>query len=231
LILPERHYPNLASKTLSLCLKRLSGAWQTHFDHPLLLVETLIDPAHFQGTLYKASNWLYLGNTRCFSRTRQSYSTTATAPKMLFVYLLQANARAMITRPLLESPCQSGTPKLRLSADKLQSLYDYFTTIPDPRRAQGRNSLPTVLAISTAAVYYGRAGYKGIWDWAKALVPKGRERFRYRYVKGGFQISSESIFRIVLIRLREPEQLNLALQHWHKVHGQDDESLAIDGKT
>jgi hypothetical protein len=43
-----------------------------------LLVETFVDPARFQGTLYKASNWLYLGDTR----TRLGYSATATAPKM-----------------------------------------------------------------------------------------------------------------------------------------------------
>jgi hypothetical protein len=231
LILPEWHYPNLASKTLSLCLKRLSGDWLAYFGHPLLLVETFVDPARFHGTLYKASNWLYLGNTQGFSRTREGYSTTATAPKMLFVVLLQADARDVLSRPNLESPYQSGTPKLMLSAEKMHSLYDFFTGIPDPRRAQGRrHSLPTVLAISTAAVLCGREGYKGIWDWAKALGPKGRERFRCRYVKGGFQIPSESIFRNVLIRV-EPAQLDLALQQWHKAHGQDDESLAIDGKT
>jgi hypothetical protein len=35
LILPAWHYPNLASKTLSLCLKRLSVDWLAHFGHPL----------------------------------------------------------------------------------------------------------------------------------------------------------------------------------------------------
>ncbi|MDO9046345.1 MAG: hypothetical protein Q7U66_01255 [Methylobacter sp.] len=49
--------------------------------------------------------------------------------------------------------------------------------------------------------------------------------------KGSFQIPSESIIlRNVLIRV-DPEQLDLALQQWHKAHGQNDESLAIDGKT
>jgi len=56
LILPEWHYSNLASKTLSLCLKRLSGDWQAHFGHPLLLVETFVDPARFQGTLYNVGH-------------------------------------------------------------------------------------------------------------------------------------------------------------------------------
>jgi hypothetical protein len=38
-----------------------------------------------------------------------------------------------------------------LSAEKMHSLYDFFTDIPDPRRAQGRrHSLPTVLAIAAA---------------------------------------------------------------------------------
>jgi hypothetical protein len=49
-------------------------------------------------------------------------------------------------------------------------------------------------------------------------------------VKGSFQVPSESIFRDVLIRVN-PEQLGLALQQWDAAHGQEDESLAIDGKT
>jgi hypothetical protein len=209
----------------------LSGDWLAHFGHPLLLVETFVDPVHFHGTLYKAANWLYLGDTQGFSRTRQGYSATATAPKMLFVCPLQADARTVLSRPNLESPYQLGAPKLMLSAEKMHSLYDYFTDIPDPRRAEGRrHSLPTVLAISAAAVLCGMQGYKAISDWAKSLGPKGRERFRCRYVKGRFLIPSESIFRDVLIRV-EPEQFDLALQQWHEAHGQEDESLAIDGKT
>jgi hypothetical protein len=49
-------------------------------------------------------------------------------------------------------------------------------------------------------------------------------------VKGRFLIPSESIFRDVLIRV-DPEQFDPALQRRHEAHGQDDESLAIDGKT
>ena len=54
LILPDWHIPNLASRTLSLCQKRLQADWQTHFGHPLLLLETFVDPRRFQGTLYKS---------------------------------------------------------------------------------------------------------------------------------------------------------------------------------
>ena len=45
LILPEHHYPNLASRILSLCERRISQDWQKHFGYPLLLLETFVAPA------------------------------------------------------------------------------------------------------------------------------------------------------------------------------------------
>jgi hypothetical protein len=71
LIFPEYHVPNLASRILSLCQKRLPYDWQQSFGHPLLLLETFVDPQRFHGTVYKASNWLYVGDTKGFRRTRQ----------------------------------------------------------------------------------------------------------------------------------------------------------------
>ena len=38
LILPDWHYPNLASRILSLCHKRLCQDWQESFGHPVLLL-------------------------------------------------------------------------------------------------------------------------------------------------------------------------------------------------
>ena len=44
LVLPERQrYPNLASRVLALCLKRLDADWQEHWGHPVLLVESYVD--------------------------------------------------------------------------------------------------------------------------------------------------------------------------------------------
>jgi hypothetical protein len=43
-------------------------------------------------------------------------------------------------------------------------------------------------------------------------------------------VPSESILRDVLIRV-EPAHLDRALQRWNDVHAQQDETLAIDGKT
>lgn len=57
LTLPEHHYPNLASRILSLCERRISQDGQNHFSYPLLLLETFVDPLYFHGTIYRAANW------------------------------------------------------------------------------------------------------------------------------------------------------------------------------
>jgi hypothetical protein len=59
LILPDWHIPNLGSRVLSLIQKRVPTDWQNTFGHPVVLLETFVDPQRFQGTVYKAANWLY----------------------------------------------------------------------------------------------------------------------------------------------------------------------------
>ena len=44
LILPDWHFPNLASRILSLCQKRLAADWQSAFGHLVVLLETFVDP-------------------------------------------------------------------------------------------------------------------------------------------------------------------------------------------
>lgn len=67
LILPEARRPNLASRVLSLNLKRLSADWQAVHGHEVLLAETFVDPRRFTGACYRAANWLVLGQSRGFS--------------------------------------------------------------------------------------------------------------------------------------------------------------------
>ncbi len=66
LILPEHHYPNLASRVLSLCERRIAHDWQESFGYPLLLLETFVDPQSFHSTIYRAANWVYMGDTHGF---------------------------------------------------------------------------------------------------------------------------------------------------------------------
>jgi hypothetical protein len=231
LVLPDFQLPNLASRVLGLCQRRLCNDWPEVFGHPVLLMETFVDAQRFRGTVYRAANWLYVGNTKGFRRTRRGYTQTAQTPKMVFVKPLRADAQALLSRTILEPTYQTGEPKIMVSAQHMQSLPYFFCDIPDPRRGQGRrHSLPTVLAISAAAVLCGMHGYQAIYDWAQGLGQKARERFGCRRENGRYVIPSLYVIRDVLIRV-EPLQLDRALQRWNETYAQDDETLAIDGKT
>ena len=232
LILPDWHYPNLASRVLSLCHKRLCQDWQERFGHPVLLMETFVDPKFFAGTVYRAANWVYVGDTKGFRRTRQGYSSTAQLPKMVFVKPLHTKAQAILSQPILQPHYRTGGHKIMLSAKHMLSLPDFFREIPDPRRGQGRrHSLSTVLGIVAGAVLCGMRGYQAISDWAQSLGPKARERFNCRRENGRYVVPSNNVIRDVLIRV-DPAELDCALQRWNIAHGSgNDQALAIDGKT
>lgn len=230
LILEGWHCPNLASRTLALCKKRLVEDWPERFGHPLLLVETFVDPERFAGTIYKASNWSFLGHTRGFRRTRQGYSNKVQSRKMVFVQSLRPDARMLLSNPVLDKIYCNGVRKMMLTANQMQSLPDYFAHIPDPRRCQGRrHRLAVVLAIAAGATLCGMRGYKAIHDWAKSLGQKARERFGCRYENGRRIVPSEFVIRDVLVRV-DPADLDNAIRRWNESHS-NDEILAIDGKT
>lgn len=64
LILPDWHLPNIASRVLALTEHRIADDWQIRFGHPLLLLETFVDPRRFHSGVYRAANWLELGLTQ-----------------------------------------------------------------------------------------------------------------------------------------------------------------------
>jgi hypothetical protein len=231
LILPDWHIPNLGSRILSLCQRRLDTDWQKTFGHRVVLLETFVDPQRFRGTVYRAANWLYVGNTKGFRRIRHGYTATTQSPKMVFLKPLQDDARDLLCRATLQPPYLTGGSKIMLPANQMQSLPSFFAAIPDPRRAQGRrHRLATVLALAAGASLCGMRGYRAIADWAKSLGMKARQRFGCRYVKGRYLVPSESIIRDVLIRV-DPRHLDRALQRWNQTYAQEDESVALDGKT
>jgi len=231
LILPQHHHKNLASKILSLCKKRIQQDWRNKFGYPLLLMETFVDPSRFAGTIYKAANWQYLGKTKGYQRNRDGYSKNRSTPKLVFVQPLQRNARFLLSSDIIPECYRTGGARMKLTANQMRSLPDFFKEIDDPRRAQGkRHQLHTVLAIAAGAVLCGMRGYKAISDWAQNLSPLMRERFGCRFRNGKRLVPSEGIIRDILMRV-DPVQLDSALQRWNECYGAVDQSLAIDGKT
>jgi hypothetical protein len=91
LILPWIRVRHLASKVLSLNLRRFSTDWEAVWKHPLLLAETFVETTRFRGTCYRAANWIYLGDTAGRSKRGNNYSHGSTR-KALFVYPLRRHA-------------------------------------------------------------------------------------------------------------------------------------------
>jgi len=231
LILPEHHHKNLASQILSRCKRRIQQDWLDKFGYPLLMLETFVDPERFHGTIYRASNWVLVGSTKGYRRTREGYSDRIHSPKLVFMLPLQRNARTLLSRPLLDTRYTTGTVRMKLTAQQMLSLHDFFKEIDDPRRRQGKkHHLPNVLALSAGAILCGMRGYKDIAQWVQALGQKARSRFRCRKRDGYYEAPSRTVIRNVLMAI-DPAQLDHALQAWNAQYGVLDESLAIDGKT
>lgn len=86
LILPWVQVLCLASHLLGMIARRLSQDWQAKYGHPILLLETFVD-RRFQGTCYRAANWLRLGQTT--GRTRNDRHKCIEAPvKDVYVYAM-----------------------------------------------------------------------------------------------------------------------------------------------
>jgi Domain of unknown function (DUF4338) len=92
LIMPWVRVSLLASHLLGLMTRRLAHDWRERTGQRLALVETFVDESRFQGTCYRAANWLDLGRTT--GRTRDDrYSQIQVPTKRVLVLPLQPLAR------------------------------------------------------------------------------------------------------------------------------------------
>src|SRR3990167_5730361 len=78
LILPWVRVPHLASHILVHIAHRISDDWMPKYGHPIYLLETFVERERFQGTSYKAANWLLVGQTK--GRTRNDRYNTIRVP-------------------------------------------------------------------------------------------------------------------------------------------------------
>jgi hypothetical protein len=92
LILPWVRVPHLASHLLAQCTRRLSRDWQTLYHHPVFWVETFVDRERFQGTCYRAANWIFLGQTTGRGKWDHTYKPNRSR-KDIFGYPLVHNFR------------------------------------------------------------------------------------------------------------------------------------------
>jgi Domain of unknown function (DUF4338) len=92
LIFPWVKVKYLASKVLSMVAKKIRADWIKEYCYAPVLLETFVDLAHFQGTCYKAANWIYLGETKGRGRMDRNKECKL-SKKAIFMYPLQNDFR------------------------------------------------------------------------------------------------------------------------------------------
>jgi hypothetical protein len=95
LILPWVRCRNLASRVLALCARRLAEDWQHRYGYRPVLLETFVESPRFQGTCYKAANWICVGETQGRGK-RDRHHRRALPRKLVWLYPLVADPRAIL---------------------------------------------------------------------------------------------------------------------------------------
>jgi len=95
LILPWIKVKNLASRVLSLSIKRLSEDWKLQYGIEPVLLETFVEKDRFNGGCYRAANWQFVGSTK--GRGRQDLARdTEIAIKDIYLYPLKENYQEIL---------------------------------------------------------------------------------------------------------------------------------------
>jgi hypothetical protein len=90
LILPWIFSKNLASKALSLIVKRIADDWEERYKYRPVLLETFVEDNRFSGTCYKAANWQYIGMTKGRGKKDKLNRPTLPVKKISEEYYVEA---------------------------------------------------------------------------------------------------------------------------------------------
>ena len=239
-VLAERGvFANLASWMMSAMLGRLSDDWQGQYGHPLLVVESFVDPAQFAGTMYAAANWTCVGNSKGYARCNGHYTDPHGKPKRLYVCKLRRDARRILRRSGELADCWQARAEATTGNDiDRRSLYEELKELPDHRRAQGRkHSVATVLAVYLLAALANMRGPVATADYARALSQEELKLlggWRNR-ATGRYEPPTKSVIHRVVMNA-DPEALEATLHRYAKprlpvpVAQTQRQALAADGK-
>lgn len=95
LILPWVHVPHLASHLLGQMARLVPADWQRRYGHPVVFLETFVDPTRARGTCYRAANWQVLGQTTGRGKNAPTKQPTRSR-KLILGYPLTPRFRALL---------------------------------------------------------------------------------------------------------------------------------------
>jgi hypothetical protein len=239
LVLSERQrYPNLGSRVLALCLRRLNADWQERWKHPVLAVESFVDESLHPGTCYRACGFQALGLTQGYGRASRDFYTEHGQPKQLYLRALQPDAAAILRRgrlpgvwaeheEVLAGPCP-------FRAGPLRGLRERFLTLADPRkRGHGmRHRQAPVLACAATALLLGAGGYAAFEDVCGKFTQRQLAALGcWQDERGRFHPPSDSTFFRVLSRLDADHFEHLIAGWLIEQEPSELARLAVDGKV
>jgi hypothetical protein len=240
LLLSDRHvYPNMGSKVLSLCLKRLSGDWERAWGQPVLVVESFVDEhMGYEGTCYKACGFEAVGPSAGYGRSSRDYYLKHDRPKQLYLRGLHPRARQWLSQGRM--PASLAVHELDragpcpFQAEALGSLLALFKSFKDPRRGHGllhRQSF--VLACATTAMLMGADSYQAMEDYAAKFTQRQLRALGARRDKdtGRYRAPSDSTFFRVL-GMVDSSAFDSLVGQWLSLRKLDTlQRIAVDGKT
>jgi len=240
-VLPEGRRPNLASAVLARTLLRLSGDYRSRWGHPVLLVETFVDPARHHGTCYKAAGFELLGESLGYGRVAGRYVHHG-RKKLVFARALRRDARRILSADFDHPALQGASGLIDLNAldfDGRDGLMKRLASLPDPRKPRGvRHSLAAMLAMATAATLAGARSVLAIGEYAADCPQEVLARLgaRYHPVRKCYVAPSQDTFERVLAAV-DTEALDEVVGTWlfeqvraGRLEGEQ-LVLALDGKS
>jgi hypothetical protein len=241
ILVKPQQLPNLASRAMSLCLKRLSADWQAQYGHPILLIESFVDRQLFRATAYKACGWQALGYSSGFKRVAEDFYQRHNRPKQLWVKELVPRAWQWLRAKQLPAhlaPYEKATPPAcATKTEQMPSLFERCDQMKDWRQPIGkRHKLSTVIAITALACLAGVGqGYRAVSRFSKRLS-KLQRRALHCWIHpdtAKSQVPSEAVFQRVLHVVPRTQIEKIALQWQNDLLGPvpATDAVVIDGKA
>lgn len=237
LLLPNQTFPNLGSRVLRLVLARLSQDWQQAYEHPVLVVETFVDPEQFCGTVYTANGWEELGPTDGSGRHQRDYYVRHDKPKRLFVRELGRNARRSLQAEKLKPALAVVEAKVGLrsrhTTKEIKPIVDWLKQAPEYRTRIGFYPLWSLLAIYLLAVLCGAPrGSKDLAKFARKLSQAQRRALGTRLHQGRYPAPSQPTFWRLLEQIQGAQLQEVLRQVQAQLRGPtpQNELIALDGK-
>ena len=242
LVLPDAHVKNMASRVLSLCVRRISEDWLHAFGQPLLILETFTElDGKRRGTGYRAAGWQRVGETSGYSRDRNSFYTKTSGGKAVWCTELAPDAREMLSAMAMphghaghEKVATAEFCSRKLGSERLDSLFNTLRALDEPSRRKGQRYLrSSCLAVLFCGIFAGCKGTRECVEFVSSFSQsqlKALRMWRDPRTKRCKVPSHVTLWRAVAGT--DPEEFEQRVLEWfNSSMGGGVELIHIDGKA